>query len=75
MMSREKWLQCKQSKRSPGNTEVCMKEKKTAVITVRIPPSTKAVIDAETERKEWTTSKMAEKILTEWAKAKESAKE
>ena len=52
-----------------------MKEKKTAVITVRIPPSTKAVIDAETERKEWTTSKMAEKILTEWAKAKESAKE
>ena len=46
-----------------------MKEKKTAVITVRIPPSTKAVIDAEAEKKEWTASKMAEKILTEWAQA------
>ena len=46
-----------------------MKEKKTAVITVRIPPSTKEAIDAEAERREWTPSKMAEKILSEWAKA------
>ena len=50
-----------------------MKEKKTAVITVRIPPSTKEAIDAEAERREWTPSKVAEKILTEWAKANEGS--
>lgn len=50
-----------------------MKEKKTSVITVRIPPSTKEAIDAEAERREWTPSKMAEKILTEWAKRDESS--
>lgn len=52
-----------------------MKEKKTAVITVRIPPSTKAVIDSEAEQREWTPSKVAEKVLTEWAKAKESSRD
>ena len=50
-----------------------MKEKKTAVITVRIPPSTKAAIDAEADQREWTPSKMAEKILTEWAKERDSS--
>ena len=44
-----------------------MKEKKTAVITVRIPPKTKETIDREAEKREWTSSKMAEKILTAWA--------
>lgn len=44
-----------------------MKEKKTAVMTVRIPPSTKAVIEAEAEKHDWTPSKLAEKILTDWA--------
>ena len=44
-----------------------MKEKKTEVITVRIPPKTKAAIEREAQQREWTTSKMVEKILTLWA--------
>ena len=44
-----------------------MKEKKTEVITVRIPPTTKAAIEMEAQKHEWTTSKMVEKILTSWA--------
>ena len=44
-----------------------VKEKKTEVITVRIPPKTKAAIEREAQQREWTTSKMVEKILTLWA--------
>lgn len=44
-----------------------MKEKKTEVITVRIPPKTRTAIEKEAEKREWTPSKMAEKILTTWA--------
>ena len=44
-----------------------MKEKKTAVITVRMPPTTKDIIEKEAEKREWTPSKMAEKILSTWA--------
>ena len=45
-----------------------MSEKKTAVITVRIPPSTRDAIAREAEKNDWSASKMAEKILTAWAK-------
>ena len=48
-----------------------MKEKKTEVITVRIPPKTKAALEAEAQRREWTISKMAEKVLTLWAEQQE----
>ena len=44
-----------------------MKEKKTEVITIRIPPKTKSVIDREAKKREWTASKMAEKVLSTWA--------
>ena len=44
-----------------------MKEKKTEVITVRIPPKTKAALEKEAQNKEWTTSKLVEKILSKWA--------
>ena len=44
-----------------------MKEKKTEVITIRIPPKTRHAIEQEAERREWTPSKMAEKILSTWA--------
>lgn len=49
-----------------------MKEKKTEVITVRIPPKTKAALEQEAQIREWTTSKMAEKILSQWAEAQGS---
>ena len=49
-----------------------MREKKTEVITVRIPPKTKAVLEKEAQEREWTTSKMAEKILSSWAEKQES---
>ena len=52
-----------------------MKEKKTEVITVRIPPRTKAALEAEAQRREWTTSKMAEKILTSWAEQQGSSED
>lgn len=48
-----------------------MKEKKTEVITIRIPPKTKAAIEEEAKRREWTPSKMAEKILSTWVEAQE----
>lgn len=44
-----------------------MKEKKTKVMTLRLTPTTKAVIDREAEKREWTPSKMAEKVLSAWA--------
>ena len=43
------------------------KAKKTAVMTIRMTAETKRVIDREAERREWTPSKMAEKILSAWA--------
>ncbi len=48
-----------------------MKEKKTEVITIRVPPKTKAAIEREAEKREWTPSKMAEKILSTWAEQQE----
>ena len=50
-----------------------MKEKKTEVITIRIPARTKAAIEREAERREWTPSKMAEKILTSWAERQDDS--
>ena len=44
-----------------------MKEKKTEVITIRIPPKTKTALEKEAQNREWTTSKMAEKVLSAWA--------
>ena len=44
-----------------------MNEKKTEVITIRIPSRTKETIVQEAEKREWSPSKMAEKILTKWA--------
>ncbi len=44
-----------------------MKEKKTEVITIRVPPKTRRAIEQEAESREWTPSKMAEKILSAWA--------
>ncbi len=43
------------------------KAKKTAVMTIRMTAETKCAIDREAERREWTPSKMAEKILSMWA--------
>ena len=44
-----------------------MKEKKTEVITIRITASTKSAILKEAELRDWSPSKVAEKILTSWA--------
>ena len=44
-----------------------MNDKKTEVMTIRIPQKTKEVIVAEAEKREWSPSKMAEKVLTAWA--------
>ncbi len=44
-----------------------MNDKKTAVMTIRIPQRTKEMIVAEAEKREWSPSKMAEKVLTTWA--------
>ena len=49
-----------------------MKEKKTEVITVRIPPRTKAALEQEAQQREWTVSKTAEKILSGWAEQQDS---
>ena len=48
------------------------KEKKTKVMTIRMTDSTRQAIDREAERREWTPSKMAEKILTAWAEQQEA---
>lgn len=48
-----------------------MKEKKTEVITVRITQKTKETIDRAAREREWTTSKMVEKILSLWAAAQD----
>ena len=44
------------------------KAKKTAVMTIRMTAETKRAIDREAERRDWTPSKMAEKILSAWAR-------
>ncbi len=43
------------------------REKKTEVLTIRITTETKAAITREAEKREWSTSKMADKILSAWA--------
>jgi hypothetical protein len=43
-----------------------MKEKKTEVMTIRVSSTTKQAIEAEAARREWSASKMADKILTAW---------
>ena len=52
-----------------------MKEKKTEVMTIRIPERTKKAIVSEAEKREWSPSKMAEKILTAWAEELSAKKE
>ena len=49
-----------------------MREKKTEVITVRITPNTRKAIEREAEKREWTPSKMAEKILTSWVMSQQN---
>ena len=44
-----------------------MREKKTEVMTIRLTSKTKSTIEREAEKREWTPSKMAEKILSTWA--------
>jgi len=48
-----------------------MKEKKSEVITVRVTPTTKRKIEAEAEKREWSASKLAEKILSSWVEQEE----
>ncbi|MBQ9521531.1 MAG: hypothetical protein IJR72_03060 [Oscillospiraceae bacterium] len=48
-----------------------VKEKKTKVMTIRMTERTKEAIDREAERRDWTASKTAEKILTAWAEQQE----
>ncbi|MBR3860820.1 MAG: hypothetical protein IKM84_02920 [Oscillospiraceae bacterium] len=48
-----------------------MKEKKTAVMTIRMTAKTKETIEREAEKREWSPSKMAEKILSAWAEQQE----
>lgn len=50
-----------------------MKDKKTEVITIRIPPSTKQAILREADKREWSPSKMAEKVLSNWAEQQSKA--
>ena len=44
-----------------------VREKKTEVMTIRLTSKTKSTIEREAEKREWTPSKMAEKILSTWA--------
>ena len=48
-----------------------VREKKTEVITIRLTSKTKATIEREAEKREWTPSKMAEKVLSTWAEQQE----
>lgn len=43
-----------------------MNEKRTEQIAVRITPETKKILQEEAEKLEWSTAKLAEKILKEW---------
>ena len=52
-----------------------LREKKTEVLTIRVTAGTKNAIAREAEKREWSTSKMAEKILTIWAESQASEAE
>lgn len=43
-----------------------MEGKRTKQIAVRITPETKKILEEEAKRLEWSTAKLAEKILREW---------
>ena len=45
-----------------------MEEKRTQQIAVRITPETKRILQEEAQKLEWSTAKLAEKILSEWTK-------
>ena len=45
-----------------------MNEKKTEQIAVRITAETKKILQEEAKKLEWSTAKLAEKILSEWTK-------
>lgn len=45
-----------------------MNEKKTEQIAVRITAETKRILQEEAMKLEWSTAKLAEKILSEWTK-------
>lgn len=45
-----------------------MGEKRTEQIGIRITPETKRILQEEAKKLEWTTAKLAEKILSEWTK-------
>ena len=48
-------------------------EKRTEQIAVRITAETKRILQEEAQKLEWSTAKLAEKILSEWTKnAKEN---
>lgn len=44
-----------------------VREKKTEVMTIRVTSKAKSTIEREAEKREWTPSKMAEKVLSTWA--------
>lgn len=52
----------------PKGAELIMSEKRTEQIAVRITPETKRVLQEEAQKLEWSTAKLAEKILSEWTK-------
>lgn len=45
-----------------------MPEKRTEQIAVRITAETKRILQEEAQKLEWSTAKLAEKILSEWTK-------
>lgn len=45
-----------------------MAEKRTEQIAVRITAETKRILQEEAQKLEWSTAKLAEKILSEWTK-------
>lgn len=45
-----------------------MSEKRTEQIAVRITPETKKILQQEAKRLDWSTAKLAERILSEWTK-------
>ena len=47
-----------------------MKEKKTAVITLRTTETTRKKLEIEAEERGWTISQLAEKILTSYTEQK-----
>ena len=53
---------------------ISMGDKKTEVMTIRVTSKTKQAIMQEAEKREWTASKMAEKILTTWAESNSEEK-